>query len=404
MIKKLLPYIVVGMFIRLLLIPTAIHPDIRGFNIAASLISQQGKVFTFYDYISHLPRSERLVQIYGDDLFIYPPLAYLSHAAFMKVLSPLYPWQAFDRLIMDIGQARGFPGIIWLLYLLKFPYLVIEGIGLYLILKVVPEKHKLLAGKLWILNPVTIYASYMISQFDIFIAVFLLAALYFAQRGKTLLAAVSLGIAAGFKPFPLFLLSFIPTLPGVWPRLKVVAIGVATYLLIIAPYLAISPGFRQYALLANQSDKLLYAKVMVSGSQYLSLFFAGIIILAWINLLRPQTFSHWGWFAAVPLVFYSLSHYHPQWFVWGSPFLILAAVYRRSLRWPIAVLLLCYIVIIFLFEPSLNFGMFDINFNFSVWLAKYFPPDQLASMVRSLFAATSVFIIFGFREPSPSEE
>src|SRR3989304_15816 len=372
MMKKLIPFIIVGLAIRLLLIPTAIHPDIRGFNIAAYLISQKGQLFSFYDYISRQPREDRLVQIYGDDLFIYPPLAYLSHSVFMKVLSPVYPWQAFDRLIMDIGQARGFSGMVWLLYLLKFPYLVAEGIGLYLILKVVPEKHKLLAGILWILNPITIYASYMVSQFDIFIAVFLLLALYFAQWGKTLLAAVSLGIAAGFKPFPLFLLPFIPTLPGVWPRLKTIAIGLVVYLLILAPYLP-SPAFRQYALLANQSDKLLYAKVMVSGSQYLSLFFAGIIILAWINLLRPQTFSHWGWFAAVPLVFYSLSHYHPQWFVWGSPFLILAAVYRKSLRWPIAVLLLCYIIIIFLFEPSLNFGMFDINFNFSTWLTQYFP-------------------------------
>jgi hypothetical protein len=392
--KKLLPWLILGLFVRLLLIPFTIHPDFRAVNLAAYLIAQKGEIFTFYDHISRLPRTDHLVQLYGDDLFIYPPLAYITHAFFNKVLYPLYPQSLFWTLINDFGQVRLSSQLPVLLFLLKLPYLLADLLGLFILRRLVPENRKFSASLFWLFNPIILHSAYMMGQFDIFIVLFILASLYFS-RITPLLAPICIGLAAGFKPFPLLLLPF---LPG--SKTKNVILGIATYIGIIVPYLS-SPAFKQYALMASQSDKLLFAKIMVSGSQYLSLFFVGLLILFWWNYFRPYRLPVWGWFTSVLLLFYSVTHYHPQWFVWVMPFLAWAYSYR-SLRFPVNILIACYVLVVLLFEPSLNFGLFGIDFSFSGFINTRFPVDQFASLVRSAFAGTAFFLVHQISSESQS--
>lgn len=389
--KKLFPWLILGLLIRLYLMPTVIHPDIRGFNLAAYFITQKGETFTFYDHISKLPRTDRLVEMFHDDLFIYPPLAYLSHAFFMWILSPVYPWDAFHQMIDEMSRLPELSSTPLLLFLLKLPYLVADFLCLLVLRKIVAEKHQFITSVLWIFNPITIYASYMISQFDIFIALFLLLGVWFSSRGKPWATAITFGLAAGFKPFPLFFLLFIPA-KNLFHRIWHLLLGVFVYLGIIAPYLN-SPGFKQYALLANQTDKLLYARIMVSGSQYLPLFFVGLFLLFWWNYYRSRDLPFWGWMAAVTLLFYSVSLYHPQWFVWGVSFLLLGLVYRPATRILGLVMFACYLITVLLFEPSLNFGLFNLDFSLSSWLDGKFPPDQFASLIKAVFAASAVTFI-----------
>ena len=165
-----------------------------------------------------------------------------------------------------------------------------------------------------------------------------------------------------------------------------------TYGLIISPYLG-SVAFKHYALLASQADKLEYAKIMVSGSQYLSLFWVGIILLYWWNLFDYKRTPIWGWYISALLLFFSVTHWHPQWFTWISVTLIFAWIYRLKTRLPIFILLLCYTFIVLTFEQSLNFGLFNINFNLSPWIS-----DQLVSMFRALLAATSIITIINLKE------
>ena len=192
-----------GLAIRLILIPITMHADFRAYNLAAYLITQKGQLFSFYDYISRLPRNDKILEVFMDDgLFIYPPLAYLTHALFMWLLGPLYPWPTLNTLILYFDHVRPDPHLPWLLYLLKFPYLVADAAGLIILLKLVDPKRRLMAATLWIFNPVTIYSAYMLAQFDIYIAMFCYWRCFFAARGQSLWAAVCIGIAAGYKPFP----------------------------------------------------------------------------------------------------------------------------------------------------------------------------------------------------------
>src|SRR3989344_4909283 len=243
--KKLIPWLIAGLILRLVLSATTLHPDVRGHNLAGYLIAQKGHLFDFYDYLSRQPRTDHWVVLYHDDLFIYPPLAYIAHAVSNFILYPLYPKDTFLTLITDMGQAQRLSNLWQLIVLLKLPYLVADILCLLVLRKLVEEKYRFLASLVWIFNPLTIYAAYMVGQFDIFIALFILLAL---KNSK--FAPVLLGLAAGFKPFPLFL---IPFLPG--NKIKNIALGLFTYVLLILPYFS-SPGFRSYALAAPQTDKL----------------------------------------------------------------------------------------------------------------------------------------------------
>ena len=375
--KKLTPFLILGLVLRLVLMIFTVHPDIRGHNLAAYLIAQKREFLGFYDHLGRLPRTHPLVVLYHDGLFIYPPLAYLTHAVFNLFLYPLYPQKLFNLLILDMGQAEGLAGFGFLTFLLKFPYLVADFLGLLVLRKILDSKHQFLGSLLWIFNPVTLYSAYMIGQFDIFIALFLLLALAYPR-----LAPAFVGLAAGFKPFPLL---FLPFLPG--SKFKNITTGLLTYILLILPYLP-SQAFRQYALLANQTDKTVYAKIMVSGSQYLPLFFVAVIALFWWHYFSPKSQTTWGWQLAVLLAFYSLTHFHPQWFTWASPFLILAFVHKPKARLPILALLGSYMLIILWFESSLNFGLFGLDYSLAGILS-----DQNVSLIRAVFAGTSLAVV-----------
>lgn len=391
MTKKIIVLLILGLALRLVLMFTTLHPDIRGHNLAAYLISQKGETLGFYDYISKLSRDNKIVTLYGDGLFIYPPISYLTLAGFMKILSPIYPWNTFSILISDIGQVRFDPSWMWLVFLLKFPYLIIDIVAYWWLSRKIENSNKLLFTTLWVFNLPVLFSAYMMGQFDIAIGILILVSAILSAKKTNFLSAVILGVAAGFKPFPLLLLPFLGY--NIKSKVFSVLIGLVTYGLIISPYLG-SVAFKHYALLASQADKLEYAKIMVSGSQYLSLFWVGIILLYWWNLFDYKRTPIWGWYISALLLFFSVTHWHPQWFTWISVTLIFAWIYRLKTRLPIFILLLCYTFIVLTFEQSLNFGLFNINFNLSPWIS-----DQLVSMFRALLAATSIITIINLREP-----
>jgi len=132
--KSLLPWLALGLAIRLILIPLTLHPDIRGHYLGAYFITRHGAFFSVYDFISRLPRDDVYTRLYGDNFLVYSPLTYWFHAAVLSIESAVIPWGLFVSLEQDIGAAIAMPGIPWLLYLLKLPYLLIDALGLWFLL------------------------------------------------------------------------------------------------------------------------------------------------------------------------------------------------------------------------------------------------------------------------------
>jgi hypothetical protein len=366
---------------------TTVHPDLRGHYLGASFITQ-GDLLGVYDHISRLPRNNPIVTIYHDDFLVYAPLTYITHALWLKTISPFINTSLFALFEVDMGAAQAQPGFSGLVFLLKLPYLFVDLICLWIFTRIVEPRHNNQISWLWALNIPILHSGFMMGQFDIFIVLFSLLALFALAKNKPHLAPIFLGLAAGFKPFPLVLILFLPG--KLWRNLL---IGIGTYLAIITPYLLTSPGFRMYALVAEHSDKLWFAKIPVSGSQYLPLFFLSVFILFWIKHRNSAILPSWFWLATPLLAFYSFTHFHPQWFSWITPFLILALVRIPSGRFPATVLFLCYLAIVFTFESSLNFGLFGINFSLFQFINHYYPTDQLLSLVRAGLAASALALL-----------
>ena len=174
--------------------------------------------------------------------------------------------------------------------------------------------------------------------------------------------------------------------------------GALPYFLSILPFLG-SVNFRQTVLLSNQSQKMLFAKMPVSGAEYLSVFVVLYIFLVGISFLKK--IELWKWFLAVLLLFFSVTHYHPQWFLWLSPFLVFFWVdYPRFRIFPVS-LFFCWFLILLLFEPSLSVSLFaPISYSLnevmplSDFLSRYYDVFQLKSIIRSIFAGVSLFIFW----------
>lgn len=386
--KKILLIILTGLVLRLAIMPFTSHPDLRGHYLGAYFIAKQGQLLGVYDYISTLPRNHPFVLLYHDDFLVYSPLTYLVHAAWLTVANPIIPWSVFEHMEVDMTKASQESGFSWLIFLLKVPYLIADVICLILLLKLVTIKNKVLAVTLWAFNLPILHSAFLMGQFDIFILLSLLFALYFSERNKSEFASVALALGAGFKPFSLFLL---PLLPG--KQIKNILIGGLTYLCIIAPYTLFSPGFRMYALVAQHSDKLWYAKVLVSGSQYLPLFFTALFILIWLRRIFPKSYSNLGWLCLPLLAFYSFTHFHPQWSSWVSGFFLLLVIRLRSSWQLILAMMFCYILITLSFEPSLSFGLFNIDYSLQPLLS-----DQFISAIRGLLAASAIVLAIKMRE------
>ena len=397
--KTVIKWLIAGIILRLVVMPFSIHPDLRGHYLGSYFIVAKGQLLGFYDYISRLPRTDPLVQIYGDFFLVYSPLTYLFHAAYLTLVAPIFPWDLYMQLVSDIGRAVHHPQIYQLIFILKLPYLFVDLACLWLMLRLVEPKKHTLATILWVFNLPVIYSAFLIGQFDILLVAFILLALFFLLRkNRPEWAAVSLALAASFKLFPLLL---VPFLPG--NKLKNLLFAALTYLLVIAPYLP-SPGFRQYALVAQHSDKMWFAKIMVSGSQFLPLFAVGYVLLFWLNWFKPRLLPAWAWLASPLLLFYSVTHYHPQWFAWATPFLFLAWINQKKTRPLIIALLLLQLGIILSFESSLNFGLFGINFYPWAFVNRFYPADLLVSLIRGGLAGTSLALIYTLTLPKSRHE
>ena len=399
-----LKWILIGLFLRLILMPFTVHPDIRAFDLGAYLISQKGEFLTFYDYLSRLNPENPLLKNYKPDFFIYPPLAYLLPAVFMTLLAPFYDFTLNNIFLLDMEKTYQAIGLFKNLFLLKLPYLLFDFLLAFLLYQIFTRKEGKTAFKLWMINPLTLYATFAIGQIDIFPTLMVVAALFFAFKDKKIYSALMLGIGGAFKLFPLL---FLPIFALVlenkfWKRLKFLVTGLMPYLLVVAPYFLFSPMYRHAALLASQSEKMLFMKLPLSGAEYISVFALGYFILLFLaSRLTGNKQALWKLGLALMLLFFSITHYHPQWFLWITPFLIWLIVnYGKKYLGHITLLVGCYMTIVLFFETSLHLGLFAPIFpslskagSLASLLSGVTDIFTIKSLIRSLFVATAFFLI-----------
>lgn len=393
-------WILVAIFIRLILAATTLHPDLWAFSLSGKIFVEEG-VLNIYKYLYNLPQGSPYLN-YGRDFFTYPPLTYFVLGFFRFFLNPFFGTGFYENLFTNFGGAFNILGIFQHALLVKLPYLIFDLPIAFLLTEFFKEeKMKRLAFLFWILNPVSLYTSFMIGQFDVIPTFFVVLSLVLAQKNKSSLALISLGVGGAFKVFPLLLIPFTVIILGknIRERLKLLALGSLPYALTVLPFIS-SQAFRSTALFSSQSQKFLYAQVNLSGADVLYLFLVFYFILLFFAIgLSAQRDILWKFYLAVFLLLFASTNYHPQWFLWVMPLLIVFLVNNPE-KWFLPILLFAlFIGVTLFFEPSLSVGLFAPLFPSLVKAqglsahVRFIEPHQAASVLRSIFAATSIWLI-----------
>ena len=400
--SKLLAFLFIGLAIRIFLMAFTYHPDLAGQSLSSYFWGFKN-ITNVYEHLLSLPPTHPLVKNFGvSDIFIYPPLTYFTLGTFEKIFA-FTGLQHFLETVMSGTNIYKIPGLSWYLFILKFPYLIFDLAVAYLLYKYFDTSRlKSLAFILWIFNPVTLYATFCMGVFDIIPVFFTVLSAYYLKKQKLSSSALSMGFGVAFKMYPIFLLPFIVFKSDKWlQRLKIAIISLLPIILTNLPYIY-SSAYR-YMVFGVKSQKMLYMQWMLSGSEGLFPFLLILTILYLLSQnkqLRPKFYI--SYFLAVFLLLFSVTHFHPQWFIWVTPFLIIELLnYRFKEAWAYLSLIFIYIFIIFTFENSLSVGLFaPLNPLLATFqgtqsiLIKATDINQLKSYFRSIFAGISAYLVF----------
>lgn len=364
--KKLWLIILLGIILRVFLSFATFHPDTKVFDIAGRVVAS-GNILSVYEHSS------------PEAIFNYPPLIYLFQGIFHVL-----PFEGY-----------GFA---------KLPYLIFDLLTVLVFLKLFPSANMAKwAVIFWMFNPINLYATYMMGQFDIIPTFFTLLSFYFVSKSKLSLAALSLGAGIAFKIYPVFLLIPLALLGRTyWDKIKLVILGILPYILSVLPYIQ-SSNFRTNALFASQSSKSLYAAIPVSGGESILLFPAFLLLFyLFVRVMKIDKENLWKFYLIPLLLFFIFTHFHPQWLIWITPFIILDLIINkfRNLL-PVSLIFGSWLASLFFFDSSLTVGLFAPLFPIlqntpDIWTLLNINPDYNSSrsILQTVFAGSALFLLF----------
>jgi Gpi18-like mannosyltransferase len=399
--KKLL---ILAIVLRLLVAAFLFHPDIKTYNFQSSFLKKG--VFNIYTYLVENKKSLTL-----KDDFVYFPLTYFTVGGYQWIASPILG-SGFNSWLADASSnsvVRN-PNIFKYLVVLKLPYLVLDILIAFLLKKFFDDEEK---GKkaftLWLFNPFTIFLIYAFSNIDIYAVLLTVIAFLLLKRDKLLQASAVLGIAAGFKLYPVLFIPFL-ILKAKNVKEKILA-GVIPMLImgtIVLPFW--SPAFVQSAFLSGLTTRIFSPGFSIGFNESAIvglLAISALFFYGWVIDKKINVFNYW---IILLLSIFSFSHFHIAWLLWVAPFMVILAIKKPSLSLPLFLLATLALIIPMLYEDrSMTISLFRV---YSTWydliptpftiLQKFYDPYSLQSIFHSILAGGS--LIIGYKLLSKEDE
>lgn len=361
-------WLLIGLILRFIFMPLAMHPDILHIYYHPYFLASRG-VGDIYSYQADFFKEHRY--------HYYAPFTYLFFGSYLYLIRPLL--SGFDTFMEDVrrvtDQGGGHSGhyltglsskehIFRFLFLMKLPYLLFD-LGLLGLLVKFSKGITSNIVKWWALNPVLIYVSCLFGQFDLIPTFFVILAAYLAFKEKKSLAMISLGLGAGLKSFPLFLILPLAVYLGrdIKGIIKYTLLGLLPLVATIIPYYFLSEGKVMGAFFSERISGRL-GLTGTSGILRLSLFILGYLSLS-LSFLKESVRRRLGDLWPVKLSFFILAllfitmpisfHY----FIWITPFiLILSSAVKRGVR-PLYYLAVIFLGLATLIGKNMWLGLFS---------------------------------------------
>lgn len=343
-------WIGVGFALRVILLPLFASVDLLSTAYVTAVLVDQHQLI-----LSNEPPPFFYVE--GGLYWLFHPLISSQLDTLFTASTAYTPAQTLETLAAQTGS------INLVVAILKLPFLLADLTVAFVLPRFFANSRQGFAALLiWWFNPVSLYVSYMIGQYDVIAAAFLILAFYFLRSNREAWFVAALGLATFFELFAILVVPFVliyrinrsPTLVGKAKKAGAVllapALAIVGLLLILhfqppryepanlaltgysldgnfgnlvynrglttAPILAglwTYLGFSaQFSILSGLSDVIL-----------LVVFAYGVLLL----LLDRTPHVTWDHLFAVSLasflVFFALSGFLVQWVVWVLPFLTL---------------------------------------------------------------------------------
>jgi hypothetical protein len=381
------------------------HPDIKTFNFQASFLKHG--VFNIYTYLT-----ENKAKLPLKEEFVYFPLTYFTLGTYQAIVSPVLG-KGFDAWLADanINSFVRNPQIFKYLAVLKLPYLVLDILIGYLIMKFFSDKESAKKAFIfWLFNPFTIVLFYVFGNVDIFPIVLTVASLLMARKNKLVLASLLLGVATGFKFYPVL---FIPFLflkaEKIKEKLMVLAAPILVTAVTVLPFL--SQAFIQSAVISGLTTRIFNPGFSVGFGEFNIVGLMGITALFFYALLMDKNINLFNYWIALFLIIFSFSHFHIQWLGWIAPFLVILSVKKPKLAITIFVLSCLAFLIPPLYEDrSMSVGLlrvystlFDLLPTPFIAIQRIYDPYNLQGIFHSILAGGSLVLILNLFKGAKGE-
>ncbi len=389
--KKLL---ILAIILRLLVAGFIFHPDIKTYNFQSSFLGKG--VLNIYTYLIEnkktLPFKEE---------FVYFPLTYFAVGGYQWIVSPVLG-PNFNSWLTDASSSSVVrnPNIIKYLIVLKLPYLALDILIAFLLKEFFDNKESgEKAFTLWLFNPFTIVLIYAFSNIDIYPVLLTLIAFLLIKKDKLLSSAALIGLAAGFKLYPILIIPFLVLKAVGWKeKVMVGAIPILILGIIILPFW--SPAFIQSALVSGLTTRIFNPGFSIGFNESIIvslLIISFLFFYVWQVDKKINLFNYW---VVLFITIFSFSHFHIAWLLWAAPFVVILSVKKPTLSAPLFLLAVLAFTIPVLYEDrSMTISLFRI---YSTWfdllptpfsvLQKFYDPYNLQSMLHSVLAGGSLLI------------
>lgn len=393
-LAQALRWLLIGLFVRLVFMPIAVHTDFLLINKALHYFSVHG-VINVYKYIHLHPTA-------AGDFYTYPPLSYFLLGTFQFLLRPVMPY--LDRMA-EAGSNN--PNLFPYLFTMKLPYLLFDVAGALFLLRFFDStEEKLRAYKFWMINPIVIFGTYLMGQFDIIPTFFIIIAFYFVYRKDPIKSLLFLGLSAALKNFALLLILPFVLIQGrsLKDYVKLTFFGLLPYLLTTGPFM-FSSYYRQASMLASQNKRLFDMQLSIGYGQSLYVFIIGyvfVLALAFYYKREGSFREVLNISLAAFILLYAFSLWNPQWLIWIMPLLAIQFALDRRM-WPYhLILFVSFIFITFWWGKDLAGALFmPLNSRFfaalpapSEVIGRFISANGLINFFRTVFAGTSLWIAY----------
>lgn len=393
-IKRLLT---LAILLRVLVMPFYFHPDIKTTYFQTSFLRQG--VLNIYTYISNNKSSLPI----RDD-FTYFPLTYFFLGGY-EILAASFLGGDFLKWLFDASAyAPAATGVFKYLFVLKLPYLVLDILTGWLLMHFyVSQEAKKKVLSLWLFNPVWIILIYVYSNLDIIPVVITTLSLLLFVKGKNFLPAVLIGVAAGFKAYPLLFLPFMMVYTkNLKQSLITLLSGLATFVLIILPFW--SDSFKNQALISGLTSRIFLSGISIGFGEALPLavILFSVLFFFCLNKRDKKREQILPTLLAELLILFSFIHYHIAWLLWLAPVFTLALINNKSLQNILYFILGIALIIPLLYQDqSMTFGLLrsispiynQLPIPFTI-LQHFYDPYLVQSALQSILAGGSLILIW----------